>query len=160
MYHFNDPYILREYAQWIESNINPNVYAVIHIKRSADGVWLDRKRIEEAASKFMIAVSREAHGSRRWRKLEKGKRLLTYATTLEKADTNPHLNFLIHRPDKMDFEELRNSLYESWNKGDWMSQDTASFYCEERKPDTQLAGYVLKEGPDSLLERAMNHTKA
>jgi hypothetical protein len=147
-------------AKHLEDKIAPNVYAVIHVKRSVNGEWWNRERIDEATAKFMVAVSKAVHGSRKWRKLDDGKRLLAYATTLEKADTNPHLNLLIHRPDGMDFQKFHDILYDAWLKTGWMAQDVKAFYCEERQPGSKVTGYVLKEGTDSLLERAMNHNKA
>ena len=147
--------LLSEAARWIEKDIRPNIYAVVTLKQlisveqNGFRVWISGERCiyDQAAAKTLGQISRSIFKSAH-RKF--GKRLAV-ATTLEGDGefVRYHLNFLIHRPDWLPFEDLKYLFLKHWLKNEWALEIT---YFEERTGD--CVRYSLKEGLDSLLPRS------
>jgi len=165
--------IVEIYKDWINDNINPNVYAVLTLR---DKIIVDHgsarsiafgsfDRYRNCADCLMKRLSKEIYGKKAYRRF---KTRVPSVVTLEgngdgifldphhadfkkfsDSGKNPvryHLNIIMERPDWIPFDGFRSKLVELWKKDVWAMPDV---YVEEVTGD--CVGYALKEGPETLL---------
>jgi hypothetical protein len=170
-------------ASDIEKRLQPNVYIVGHLKRFHDGEYGSREVIEKLTTKVMARFTNRLLGKKRFKRLKHGKpvprdkkepishgkpagpnsrrviphgkRLVPNAVTLEHADTNPHLNIFLRRPEWISFDDFAEMFEEVWWESPWSSTGPGAFQIEERQPGTKVVGYSLKEGTGALLHGSL-----
>lgn len=143
-----------EMSAWIESSVCPDVYAVVHLKRSALGQIGNSTIYDNVASAYLARISCRIFGPKGFRKRPHGHRLIPNAVTLEKLEDRPHLNIHLRCPGHLEFTVLRDIMEEEWSptKTPWASDGRGTFWCEQRDPEGSPVHYSLKEGSQALLE--------
>ena len=148
--------LIRAYDQ----QIRPNVYAVGHLERCLwdSDLGLGRPASVEAyddtAYRLLANVSKRLLGKSAYRKRPQERRRLPNMVTLESFGDRPHLNILIHKPERFSFEQLENALREEWGVLPWTNKLTGSLWIQPRTGD--CVRYALKEGYESLLPRSLS----
>lgn len=135
-------------AQYIESEIKPNIYAVgTLVQGMYTGMWWDGNRdlYHSMASHFIDRLTVLTGGKNALKRF--GKRLPS-AVTIEGLNRGSriHLNFLIHKPDWKDEVEFEQHMIDEWRLLEWGRRDFRIDHIEK-----DPIRYSLKFGPDSLL---------
>lgn len=146
--------VIREF----DRQIKPNVYTVGHLHTS---LWdrdlrLGRKGTYEVydveAYKLIANVTKRLLGKTAYRNRPISRKRLPNFITLEGMPDRPHLNILIHKPDRFSFEQLKAALREEWMRLDWTVKEPGGFWVQPRSGD--CVSYSFKEGNESLLPRS------
>lgn len=149
-------YARPELCSWIDREIQPDIYAVVHLKRSLEGMPLTREAAEGIATKIMKNLSIAVLGEKGFRHRPKGRRLLPNCITLEMVDDRPHLNLLLRKPERMSTLRFQMQLHEVILACPWYRSDHGAYWCEERDPRKSPVDYVMKEGTEALLARSLS----
>jgi hypothetical protein len=164
----------QEYAQWLEENVRPNVFAVATLKQSivssrhgsTHRVMGNPDRYCGAYRQSICQLSKRIYGNSNWRR---HRRMIPSFMTLEGNGcgrwinhstrslsflnaTQPtgkkvryHHNILFRRPDWIEANEFEGIFRSIWSKNEWALPD---LFFEER--DGNCVSYALKEGPETL----------
>jgi hypothetical protein len=149
----------RRVIRGFDQQINPNVYAVGHLHTC---LWDGDLRIgrpgtfeayDEEAYKLIANLSKRLLGKTAYRKRPLSRRRLPNFVTLECMTDCPHLNILIHKPERFSFEELEAALRDEWRKLHWTVKEPGALWIQRRAGD--CVGYSFKEGNEALLPRSL-----
>lgn len=143
-------------AQAIDTALNADVYAVLHLNREVDGHRGDRTLYEREAVAFMVRLAKRIRGKVVYRRLPVDHRFLPNVITIEKLGDGPHLNVMMRKPAHCDFDKFRAALLEEWRKTPWAATGERSAYCQPREPGSRLAGYCHKEGDEALVHETLS----
>jgi len=141
-------------AEAYERMVDPNVYAVGHLQRSLGGTRGSREIYENEAVRILARLTRRIYGDKAFRRRKPGTRLIKNLVSIE-SNGGPHLNFMLHRPNRIDFPTFKQRLAEEWERSGWAQRSDRAFYCEEREAGSSLVGYCAKEGVDALLLKSL-----
>lgn len=153
----SQPFPKRVIHEW-DRIIQPNVYAVGHLHRS---LWDSDLRLGRSgnfetydieAYKLIANVTKRLLGKTAYRMRPPSRKRLPNFVTLERMADRPHLNILIHKPDRFSFEQLEAAFREEWNNLTWTVKEPSAFWIEERSGG--CVSYSFKEGNEALLPRS------
>jgi len=141
-----------------DRQVQPNVYAVGHLHRS---LWDADLRIgrpgtfeayDTEAYKLIANVTKRLLGKTAYRKRPVHRKRLPNLVTLESIADRPHLNILVHKPDRFTFEEFKATLIQEWAALTWTVKEPGALWIEPRAGN--CVAYSFKEGNESLLPRS------
>jgi hypothetical protein len=144
-------------ASWLERDLRPNVYAVGHVERWAEGMIGCHEVYDDLALKVLVRLSKQLYGEKNFSRRPEGHRLIPNAVMLERETDWPHVNMHFRRPDWISFEDFGWLLEEIWWQSPWSAIGTRAFWCEERQPGRNPLGYSLKEGTGALLLKSLTY---